>query len=87
MSGVTVLGLVASACTMSAFVPQVVKTWRTRSSADLSVGMYALLTAGAALWLAYGLFIHDLPVVLTNGVTLTLLLVVDIQIVLHRRSP
>ena len=87
MSGVTILGLVASACTMSAFVPQVVKTWRTRSSADLSVGMYALLTAGAALWLAYGLFIRDLPVILTNGVTLTLLLVVDLQIFLHRRSP
>ena len=87
MTGVTILGLAASACTMSAFVPQVVKTWRTRSSADLSVGMYALLTVGAALWLAYGLFIRDLPVVLTNGVTLALLLIVDVQIALHRRSP
>lgn len=85
MSGVTLLGLVASACTMSAFVPQVVKTWRTRSSADLSLGMYTLLTTGAALWLAYGWLIGDLPVVLTNAVTLVLLVSVLAQILLHRR--
>ena len=86
MSAVTLLGLVAAACTMTAFVPQVVKTYRTRSSADLSIGMYALLTSGAALWLAYGLLIQDVPVILTNLVTLVLLLAVDVQILLHRRA-
>lgn len=86
MSVVTILGLVAAACTMSSFVPQVVKIYRTRSSADLSVGMYALLTTGAALWLAYGLLIQDLPVIVTNVVTLVLLLAVDVQIFLHRRA-
>ena len=86
MNAVTVLGLVAAACTMASFVPQVVKMYRTRSSADLSVGMYALLTSGAALWLAYGLLIGDLPIVVTNVVTLVLLLAVDIQIFLHRRA-
>lgn len=86
MSAVTVLGLVAAACTMTSFVPQVLKTWRTQSSADLSVGMYALLTAGAALWLAYGLLIDDLPVTVTNLVTLVLLLAVDVQILRHRRA-
>ena len=87
MSGVTALGLVASACTMAAFVPQVVKTWRTRSSADLSLGMYVLLASGAALWLAYGWLIRDLPVIGTNAVTLGLLLAVLAQIALHRRRP
>ena len=86
MSGVTILGLVASACTMAAFVPQTVKTWRSGSSADLSLGMYVLLTAGAALWLTYGALIRDLPVVVTNLVTLVLLLSVLAQILLHRRS-
>ncbi len=86
MSGVTLLGLAASAFTMSAFVPQVVKTYRSGSAADLSVGTYSLLTGGAVLWLAYGLFIGDVPVVLTNAVTLVLLLAVDVQILLHRRK-
>ncbi|MEM0961884.1 MAG: SemiSWEET transporter [Bacteroidota bacterium] len=86
MSWVTALGLVAAACTMASFVPQVVKTYRTRSSGDLSVGMYALLTTGAVLWLIYGILIDDLPVIVTNLVTLALLLVVDVQILMHRRA-
>lgn len=86
MSWVTVLGLVAASCTMASFVPQVVKTYRTRSVGDLSVGMYALLTTGAMLWLVYGLLIGDLPVVVTNAVTLVLLLAVDVLIVRHRRA-
>ena len=85
MNPVTILGLVASGFTMMAFVPQVVKTWRTKSSADLSLGMYSLLTGGAVLWLAYGLLIRDLPIVVTNAVTLTLLLLVLGQMAWHRR--
>ena len=85
MTAVTALGLVASACTMSAFVPQVVKTYRSGSVADLSASTYALLTSGAVLWLAYGLFIGDVPIVLTNAVTLALLLAVDVQILTHHR--
>lgn len=84
MSAVTVLGLVAASCTMASFVPQIVKTYRTRSVGDLSAGMYALLTTGALLWLVYGLLIGDLPVIVTNAVTLVLLLAVDLQIALHR---
>lgn len=85
MSDVTVLGLGAAACSMTAFVPQVVKTWRTRSSADLSLGMVALLSTGAAIWLVYGWLIRDLPLLGTNAVTLALLLSVLAQMFLHRR--
>jgi MtN3 and saliva related transmembrane protein len=69
---VTLLGYVAGACTTLAFVPQVVRTWRTRSARDLSLGMFVVLTAGIALWLAYGLLTRDLPVIVANGVTLVL---------------
>lgn len=86
MTAVTILGYIASACTMTAFLPQVLKTWKTRSSADLSLGMYGLLTSGAALWLSYGLLIGDGPVIVTNGVTLVLLLAVLGQILWHRRD-
>ena len=86
MSAVTVLGLVAAACTTGAFVPQVVKTYRTRSSADLSLGMYGLLVTGTSLWLAYGLVIGDLPIILANVVTLGLELAVVVHIVRHGRA-
>jgi MtN3 and saliva related transmembrane protein len=72
MNTVSVLGLVAGAFTTIAFLPQVLKTWRSRSAKDLSLGMFSIFTAGVAMWLAYGFMINDLPVILANVVTLIL---------------
>lgn len=66
------IGYCAAACTTLAFVPQVILVWRTRSAEDISLGMYLLFMLGLALWLAYGLRMHMLPVALANGVTLVL---------------
>ncbi|PAP77593.1 SemiSWEET family sugar transporter [Rubrivirga marina] len=80
MSGVTLLGLVAAACTTASFVPQVLKAWRSGSSADLSLGMYGLFTLGIVLWLAYGLLIRDTPIIVANVVTLVLVLSILVHI-------
>jgi MtN3 and saliva related transmembrane protein len=72
MSDVTVLGLVAAICTTLAWVPQAVKTWRTRSTDDLSLPMYLVLVSGLALWFAYGVALEDLPLMAANGLTLAL---------------
>ena len=68
----TFLGLAAAFCTTIAYVPQVVKTWRTRSTADISLGMYLVLMLGIVLWLAYGIFLGDVPVTAANGISLVL---------------
>ncbi|MEW5772685.1 MAG: SemiSWEET transporter [Thermodesulfobacteriota bacterium] len=73
---VEAIGLVAGFCTTLAFVPQVVKAWRTRRTRDLSLGMYLVLAAGVALWLAYGLLIGSVSVVAANAATLVLVVVV-----------
>jgi MtN3 and saliva related transmembrane protein len=70
------LGLIAGTLTTAAFVPQVVKTWRTRSTHDISLGMFALFNTGLVLWLVYGVQIGSLPIVLSNVVTLALALVI-----------
>ncbi len=70
MNFITILGLVAATCTTIAFLPQAIKTIRTRHTKDLSLGMYALLTTGIILWLIYGVIKNDLPIILANGVTL-----------------
>jgi MtN3 and saliva related transmembrane protein len=72
MIGVTALGLLAATLTTVAFVPQVVKTWRTRSTHDISLGMFAILVAGIVAWLVYGAIIGDAPLILANAVTLLL---------------
>jgi len=73
---VNVLGLCAGTLTTISFVPQVMKTWRTRSGADLSTGMFALFSVGLVLWLIYGVVIDSWPIVLANGVTLALTVLV-----------
>ena len=72
MDIVTVIGLVAGTLTTAAFLPQVVKTWRTRSTKDISLGMFLTLCSGITLWLIYGIATQDFPLILANGVTICL---------------
>jgi MtN3 and saliva related transmembrane protein len=66
------LGLAAGALTTAAFLPQVIKTWKSRSAKDLSLGMFSLFCLGVLLWLVYGLMVMDIPVIAANLVTLML---------------
>lgn len=61
------LGYFAGLLTVGAFLPQVIRTWRTRQTRDLSLGMFALLVTASLLWMFYGIVIRDWPVVLTNA--------------------
>jgi MtN3 and saliva related transmembrane protein len=72
MNTTSLLGMVAGALTTIAFLPQVLKTWKSRSAKDLSLGMFSIFTVGVGLWLTYGILIDDLPVILANVVTLIL---------------
>lgn len=66
------IGYPAAVLTTAAFVPQAWKSWRTRDLSGISLPMYALFTLGVALWLAYGVVIGSMPVIMANGVTLVL---------------
>jgi MtN3 and saliva related transmembrane protein len=71
---VQIVGFLAGVLTAFAFLPQVVKTWRSRSSGDLSGTMLGAQSAGVTLWIVYGVAINSLPVVFANSVTLVLCL-------------
>lgn len=66
------VGSVAAFLTTLAFVPQVVKTVKSRSTRDISTAMWSLFCAGVALWLVYGLLIEAWPVIVANVLTLGL---------------
>ncbi len=70
------IGLAAAACTTFAFVPQVVKTWRSRHADDISLGYLTIFIAGMLLWLTYGLWLDDIPLIASNAITLGLVLIV-----------
>jgi MtN3 and saliva related transmembrane protein len=69
-------GYLAAVLTTVSFVPQVLRTLRTRDTRAISLGMYLLFSAGVALWLIYGLLIGAWPIILANVVTLGLTLTV-----------
>jgi MtN3 and saliva related transmembrane protein len=69
---VDAVGTAAAFLTTVAFVPQVLKIWRSRSAKDISLPMYVVFTVGVALWLVYGLLLGAMPIIIANCVTLAL---------------
>ena len=72
MNRLTLLGMLAGALTTIAFAPQAIKSWRTRHTKDVSLGMFSIMCLGIALWIVYGALLGDLPIILANSVTLAL---------------
>ena len=50
----------------TSFIPQAIMTIRTRDTRGISRGMYVIFTTGVAFWLAYGIAIESLPMILTR---------------------
>jgi MtN3 and saliva related transmembrane protein len=73
---ITLVGLLAAACTTFSFLPQAVKTIRTKDTQSISLSMYALFTFGTLLWFIYGIFSGNMPVYLANGITLLFALII-----------
>jgi MtN3 and saliva related transmembrane protein len=66
------LGYLAAALTTLAFVPQTIRTLKTRDTRGISLWMYAVFTVGVLCWLGYGLWLGSWPMIVANAVTLLL---------------
>jgi MtN3 and saliva related transmembrane protein len=72
--GIQLLGLLAGSLTTFSFLPQLARVYRRKSAADLSYGYLAVFALGISLWLIYGLLLRDVPIILANVVTLSLVI-------------
>jgi MtN3 and saliva related transmembrane protein len=72
METITILGYCAGFLTTLAFLPQVIKVWKTDSTKDISLLMFSMMCTGILLWLYYGILLKEMPIILTNAVTLVL---------------
>ncbi len=72
----TILGLVAGALTTIAFLPQLFKTWKSKSAKDVSLETLAIFSFGVLLWLIYGIYLQALPIILANSLTLIFNLII-----------
>lgn len=76
MDAHTLFGTAAGTLTTLAFLPQVIRAWRTRRTHDISLGTFLLFSTGLVLWLIYGAWIGSWPIITANTVTLVLALVI-----------
>jgi MtN3 and saliva related transmembrane protein len=72
LDAITGIGLLAGTLTTISFLPQAIKTWRSKSARDISLTMFLTFCTGVLLWIIYGVSVQDLPVLVTNLVTLIL---------------
>jgi len=73
---IEIVGFLAAILSTFSFLPQVIKTWKSKSAKDLSLGMYLLVSSSVLMWLIYGILQVDWPIILANIVTLSLSLVI-----------
>jgi len=74
----------AASLTTAAFIPQAVKTLRTRQTTGISLWMYIILSLGILLWLMYGVFSNDWPIILANGITILLVIPILLIKIIHK---
>ena len=83
---VEIIGFVAALLTTSAFVPQVVKIWKSKSSKGVSVSMYLVLLLGVFLWGVYGYLIDSMSIMIANTVTGLLQVMILILILMNKNK-
>ena len=83
---ITILGITAGVLTTIAYLPQLIKTWQSKSAGDISWSMLIILCTGIILWLVYGVLVQDIPILLANVVTLVLASVILVLKIRYRNQ-
>ncbi|HEU5047652.1 MAG TPA: SemiSWEET transporter [Rickettsiales bacterium] len=78
------IGLLAAILTTACYIPQALHVVRSRNTGGISLLAYTTLFIGIALWFIYGLFLHDLPLMLANGITLPLVGLIIVMKLRHK---
>ena len=86
MNGIDILGLFAGACVTISVIPQIVKVWKTKKVKQISLLTFSILTFGIAIWVVYGVLKNDLPIIITNSVSLFLNLMMVYFIIYYEKE-
>jgi len=73
------IGYIATLLSVIAFIPQAIKSWKTKSTQDISLGMYSIFTTSQILWFTYGILIISWPLIVANAIIFTLSLIILIH--------
>lgn len=76
MNIITITGFAAAILTTASFLPQAIKTIRTKDTSGISLFMYSLFASGTLLWFLFGLFSGNMPVMIANAITLVFAVII-----------
>ncbi|WP_291144348.1 SemiSWEET family sugar transporter [Flavobacterium sp. UBA7680] len=86
MNYIDIIGLFAGACITLSTIPQILKVWKTKKVKDISLKTFSILTFGIAVWIIYGILKEDLPIIITNSVSLCLNLLMVYFIIYYEKE-
>tara|TARA_B100001093_G_scaffold305637_1_gene291749 strand:+ start:10691 stop:10957 length:267 start_codon:yes stop_codon:yes gene_type:complete len=86
IDNIELIGLLAAALTTIAFIPQVFKVIKTKSSDGLSLTTYLIFIIGVGLWLIYGLIKSSISMIIGNGITFILAFLIIYYILRNKKS-
>jgi len=72
MDFIDILGYIAGILVVISLLPQIIKSWKTRSTKDLSLWRYIVYILGLVLWITYAILIKNKPIVVMNSLGLLL---------------
>ena len=79
-------GYFAAILTTAAFLPQLIKTYRTKKAEDVSSVTLIMFICGVAFWIIYGYKISSSPILIANTITLILNLFILISKVYYSKN-
>ena len=86
MNYIDIIGLFAGTCVTLSVIPQILKVWRTKKVKAISLKTFSILTFGIGVWIVYGILKNDLPIIITNGVSFCLNLLMVYFIIYYERE-
>jgi MtN3 and saliva related transmembrane protein len=75
MANIEILGVIAGCLSCLTFIPQVIHTWRTKATKDISLPTFIIAALSCVLWLIYAVVVNLFSVIFTNAIVLTLTLI------------
>lgn len=73
---INIIGYIAATLTTVSFLPQAIKTIKTRNTDGISFAMYTIFTVGAGFWLVYGILLKNPIIITSNTITLVLTMII-----------
>ncbi len=67
-----IIGFIAGVLVATSLIPQTIKSWKSKSTTDISIGWMLINLSGQTIWIIYGVLIGSLSLIVMSGITLAL---------------